>query len=415
MMYNVGFSIRKVLMCDQVQKVEDAKFFKAKGAIFSAVIQPTCYVFPGVIELMKLLFRNNEIRVSFFGSGDAKVTKLFVDLLLSAALGKEEYEKIPESVKICSADDLDMATEQEKNDKYQIYGLTSGKYYKDISKLLRAGDRIENTFFFERYKAQCLNVKNVVQLQSIDNKTFINLKSERKNASYDNEGYKSLQCVLFIENNHFSEQELHSKKIKERQVANGKQILIVRKNDQYKVSFLENESYQPREEILSISPEVIYKLDQIVQEALSKFENTCLIRDHKILDPIYSSVNSLGGKINKICHKQNQIFFITGLLFETIEKSKHTHIPPADILFGLQFKKKVKMEENKIEYEHDFQYWRRMDHLYLLGLEKLREVNKDLTFITPKNYRESIELPITQEELLKLKEGMKGDEQNFSF
>ena len=49
MTINVVLDIHDVLACTEVRNIEQASFFKNKGAIITAV--KTHYVFPGVIEL----------------------------------------------------------------------------------------------------------------------------------------------------------------------------------------------------------------------------------------------------------------------------------------------------------------------------------------------------------------------------
>jgi len=89
---NLVFDIDGVLACNAIGSTKIAAFFLKKGAIITAL--KTHYVFPGVIELMQLLFQTENIKVSFFSSGDRQRNEIFVKQLLELALGQEGYRKI---------------------------------------------------------------------------------------------------------------------------------------------------------------------------------------------------------------------------------------------------------------------------------------------------------------------------------
>src|SRR3990167_7279583 len=80
-------------------------YFLRQGAIIQ-IASFTHYVYPGMIELFKKIFQYPHVSVAFFSAGTKKRNEEFVEKFLKRCLGEEEYNKIRDSVKICSADDM---------------------------------------------------------------------------------------------------------------------------------------------------------------------------------------------------------------------------------------------------------------------------------------------------------------------
>ena len=58
-------------------------------------------------------------------------------------------------------------------------------------------------------------------------------------------------------------------------------------------------------------------------------------------------------------------------------------------------------------YKPSFERLYDRDDLYLLGLEKLQQINPNLQFITPGSYRQTVKLALTEKEQDFLKQAVK--------
>ena len=135
---NVVFDIDGVLACTRARTLQSASFFHRKGMIITAL--KTHYIFPGVRELMQLLFSIDRIRVSFFSSGVKERNIPFVRELLETSLGRENYLKVEGRVDVLSRDDLLRMQITDSYSQYEKYGLYHGNKKKDVSKVLREGE-----------------------------------------------------------------------------------------------------------------------------------------------------------------------------------------------------------------------------------------------------------------------------------
>ena len=82
----------------------------------------------------------------------------------------------------------------------------------------------------------------------------------------------------------------------------------------------------------------------------------------------------------------HRICFATGLFFTALREAERQGISISDALFREQFKE---IYEDK--YSPIFLELSRRDEFYVLGLEKLREVNPDYVFVTPNSYKAIVE------------------------
>ena len=100
------------------------------------------------------------------------------------------------------------------------------------------------------------------------------------------------------------------------------------------------------------------------------------------------------GRPLKFNPEVNAIFYLTGILFKSMEIAHSKQIPVSEVLFKMQYKP----GEKEDTYEHLFYEIIHKEEMYVLGMEKLREINKDLTFVTPQNYLKCINSPLSNEE-----------------
>ncbi len=384
---NVALDIDGVLACRRVGSNEQAQFFKNQGAIITA--KKTYYVFPGVIQLIKLLFQTEDIKVSFFSAGKKERNELFVEELLKLALTPSKYEDIKHKLRILSRNDLISASLEERQTQMKIYDILPGRKQKDLSKILCEGELLEHAILIENditYVA-CGQAKNVLLMPSNDNYNFRVLSSKCK--VYQPEGYKFLGCVLV------SEASCHAfQKIR---VEEGKQILLLKTKNEFEIGFLDKESHQYKQETISLkdNEELIEELNKIHQNQIEKSQNIYQIQDQELIKTLCHLVGVRGGLMKKICRRANRIFYVTGLLFTALKQSKSQGIPITEFLLRLQFK----LQDNNT-YTPRFRELRKIDDLYLLGLEKLREIKSDLQLMTPHHYVECIKLPLLKEEQL---------------
>jgi hypothetical protein len=153
-MYNLVFDIDNVL-ADHRKCSDDNQilFFMRKGAIIDA-LKPH-YIFPGVIELLRLLFRETDVRVTFFSSGHQSRNDPFVEGLLRKVLGNAAYEGIKDKVFILSGTKSDNSSDLNSNDRelarkqFKQYGLHWGNQKKSLDKVVTRGGSLANTLLID--------------------------------------------------------------------------------------------------------------------------------------------------------------------------------------------------------------------------------------------------------------------------
>lgn len=120
------------------------------------------YILPGVSELLRHLFQQADVRVSFFSAGTRSRNEELVQSLLQLCLGLETYNRVKDSVKVLSREELTWSTSVpigvlcerynlpwthfelgsathigDKEQKYQTlnYNLPAADVKKDLTKL----------------------------------------------------------------------------------------------------------------------------------------------------------------------------------------------------------------------------------------------------------------------------------------
>lgn len=172
MSVNVVLDIDGTLASTQAHSVAQVAFFQTHGAVFKTLVK-TYYIFPGVIELIQLLFQTPNLRVSFFSAGTEARNVPFVENLLTHALGPSKYAEIRYQVSVLSRHDLTPSEEEAKKKHSASFGLQVGTHFKDLSKTLRAGESLENTIIVENEETyiapgQARNWLYVPTIETID-------------------------------------------------------------------------------------------------------------------------------------------------------------------------------------------------------------------------------------------------------
>lgn len=375
--HHIVLDIDMVLALHDGREAKYASFFLKKGAIFQAI--KTHYIFPGVIEFLQLLFQDKDLKVSFFSSGIKRRNDIFVENLLRLALGEDRYETVKKDVLILSRNDLISIGEEEEEKEHALYGRRPGNNQKDLLKVLQEGELLENVILIDDDPsyAACGQVKNMLYVPPTMNYDFCSMEKEIE--GYDENGFKNLKWeVLSIQEYNGYERN---------QVGSGKRIVFLQKEEGLEVAFIDKDSHEYVQKPLS--------------EKQSQELNAFLSSSQKEDSYIYDLVTSLGGQAKKIRRGANRIYYAVGLLFTALERAKNEGNSVADVLFSLQFKKNIIRSGNAHtdrEYEPIYYYMTRRDHFYLLGLEKLRQVNSNLELMHPKKYVECINSPLTEEE-----------------
>jgi hypothetical protein len=383
---NLFFDIDGTLVLDSTSTVKHASFFLRKGLILTAY--KTYYIFPGVIELLQLVFSLSNVNVFFFSAGHIKRNKILIKQLLKHALGKEHYEEVKKK-RIFSHCDLTVEVPTQRALQFQSYGLMQSSFSygkKDISKGLKRKDKIENAILIEDNSNYVLygQEKNLLKVHSTSGREFEAL--EHSAHTYDADGYKKIDCFL-VDEGLTLEGEIKA-------VGTSEKILVIRKKEEYAIGFLNQLTHQYEQKIISKD-----NYPQLIEALKAQPANSC-IGDPKLLESIYKIVVASEGKTKKLCYEVNQIYYLAGMLFTAIEKTHKEKISISEALFQLQYKAKGEAYSPKFEQSAS------CDKIYHLGLEKLRQVKHQLAFTTPSNYLQCISCALTDEEKQFLEEGL---------
>lgn len=384
MAINIVLDIDKVLVCAQVENVQQALFFQNTGAIITAI--KTYYVFPGVIEFITLLFQTENINVSFYSAGIKERNVLLVKSLLKLAFPKPKYKQIKKQTRILSRNDLVLANIEKSMAYATFYGLpTIGRKQKDLSKVLTEEDSLEQTILIDDDPCYIAygQARNILLAPVSSNENFKKLSN--KYYFYDKNGYKSLMCTVASEDAY--------REINEISVKKEKHILLQKREQNFELCFINKESrlYQTCLIDANTDKALLEKLHELHQANLDSNKAACVIKDLQLIEAIHVLVRSYGGITKKICRRANRIYYIVGLLFEALEDSQMTQQSISDCLFTRQYKLATGGER----YVNNFTHSRKLESLYFLGLKKLREINAQLQFTTPHSYVKCIQLPIT--------------------
>lgn len=174
---NIALDIDHMLAFHMVKDIPQANFFHRKGAILSSTTLKTHYIYPGVIELIKVLFNEEFLNVSIFSKGITKRNREFVFLLLKKALPEPEYDDKRSQTRVFSRDALDGTK-------------------KNLITVLREGDVIENAALIDDRPENAASGQeyNLLQVPITDWEDFDRLTEKLE--YYDATGTRFLKCVI---------------------------------------------------------------------------------------------------------------------------------------------------------------------------------------------------------------------------
>jgi len=340
--FHVVLDVSDVLAAE---KVIDESFFLHERVVTTA--KKTHYVFPFAFEFLQLLFKQKDVKVSFFNDGDLEETQFLVETVLQQALGKKWCE--------------------ENKGRIALRSLGEGCLIKDLS-TFETGIPLKDTVLVEdklcrRADGQERNILKVLSFQSED---FV------RTDKYNSDGYRKIPCYLY------GDDKISDKDQKKCLYGN---CILVKKNAGkhfgFFVQFIDSHCNRIEHPIDGCN----WKLNVALRRLLSK--RIYRIEDPDILDQIYRLVifskEGSGGKVTKVCRRINRICFIAGVLFSSLDTARRMNEPLTKSLSRWQY---VKYEGESHE-EPRFDEIATLDHLYKLGLGKLRLVNSELRFISP--------------------------------
>jgi hypothetical protein len=333
-------------------------FFQNHGAVLSAF--KTHYVFPGVIELLKVLFQAENFKVSFFN----EVPKQFNVLLVKQLFEIASRPKYP--VRVLSFEDL------------------KEHYEKDISQVLSEGDLLENAILIDVQQKNVADgqIKNYLQVEGMTSEKFSRLSLEMDPSQVD--GARRLKCYLVT-----GKLLATAKYIKE-----GGKILIFKKDKDYEIGFFDQDNVYKVEKF---PPDKYWECILLLDRINPK--NRCFgkeIRNLHVIECIYEFVASCGGQTREICFQANRICYITGLLFTALSQSKEKNISVSEALLQLQYRLRSKVN-NGHKYQCNIEKLQNTSEYYFVGLKKLREVNPNFQFVTPQVYHKCVHFPVKED------------------
>lgn len=374
---NIALDIDDVLATQETVDIAQAAFFLHQGVILTAI--RTHYVFPGVIEFIKFLF-SEKVRVSFYSSGLPERNSIFVECLLRRALGDREYEGVKNDVPVLStSNESVIATQNQKFVHERLYGFFPGNVQKDLSRVLRKNDELDNAVLVDNdYSfSACNQVSNLLFVPGSNERTFNHLVCTIKYGDFELDGQKSIELTLTIDNDY---------DLIDWRVINNQAIFLIRQIGKYELRFLDIQTNKIRSEIISS-----HNNRSLFTKLENNFEGK--INNEELRLELYQFIESISGKTKTICHSANRIYYVAGLIWTALNELRVNHTPMAQTLFSLQFKQ---IDDHR--YHMDYASLRN-DRFYWLGLEKLRKFKPGLQFTHPRSYRAHIQQPIPAEEI----------------
>lgn len=377
---NVVFDIDDTLCCNYGPTIEEIRFYEQKGMVMEAI--KTHYVFPGVIELMKSLFQTDNVRVSFFSAGKKERNEIFVQKLLTHALGLDEYAKIEHEVVILSRDDV-----------------TDGK---NLSKILKIGDQRHNALLIDDDMSYIVKgqEKNFIYASKLTHRNFDQISDD-----YDEQGNRNIPINLYelsVDNSDASSDDMviiyddstENLDVPE-EIYGADRDWIVKANDicafrverEFKLAFL-NANNQYQEQVIKAkeSPDLISALKSLLPE--EKKTRSFTLDSGELAEKIRTKVQSYGGTTSRFVREMNKVCGLAGIIFKTIAAAQKANISVVEAME--QWDTTVKLIDQQ--------------HFYLYGAQKLVEVSPDFSIITPALYRRICTAPMDAQQRERLEE-----------
>jgi hypothetical protein len=383
MIYNTALDIDQVLAFHKVKDKAQGQFFFKNGAVLTAM-RKTHYIFPGIIEFIRLLFSTPNIRTSFYSAGHRIRNQELIPIILDGSVPEVEFDKKKSEVRVLSREDLISCMKEDIISKHYYPHFDCISYQqKDLNNVLFEGDLIENAALIDDQAGNAANgqLYNFLRVPVSEAHAYDSLIEKMK--FYDPaSGTRFLKCLMT------TKETVQDNFIKE-----GNRIGISKNSDWFEVKFLNLEG-NIQVEIVDLEDEELYEqLDYFYERALKSGHPLGYIGESNVVENICNFVSENNGKSRKICRRANRICYVAGVLFEALNLAETKKISLSDALRSLQFKWN---EDNQI-YEPNFHKLQKNDLYYQIGLAKLREINPNYAFITPHSYFTATQIPLSDE------------------
>lgn len=393
--FNLVFDIDNVLTDHWVHYPKEIKFFQKKGIVLKAIANH--YVFPGVIELMQLLFQMPDVKVSFFSSGHQKRNDLFVELLLTQALGKKRYRAIKDELLIFSGTKNDSSTDLINNTKdeaklqQELYELQWGNQKKSLKKVLPS-----------------VNLEDTVLID--DDHSWVPFGQERSYLyvpGLQSHDYMSHNSLIYDEQQ--ERWKIPFKKVTKfdrfdkESVMDTENIALLLERGKCKIGYF---NFVRREyEELELSEDSDASLIAAIKEHYSsdkkETDQQKMKRREELDKELYALLEANQGKTTlALIRKINRMCYVAGVLCKALEHAR-AGSTLAEFLFPLHFKPAEKSGTFTKRFHTDDASHKNEEY-YLYGWEKLRQANPHFVPITPQIYNECCgdELSAEEEEAL---------------
>lgn len=391
MVNNIVFDIDHTLAFHSVSSFRQGKFIREKGAILPLATLPTHYIYPGITELVRLIFLDEKFKLSFFSKGTAARNEEFVRLFMDQTIPEPEYALRKEQVRVLSREDL-VEADFDEYMHHEFYGIWPSDTIKDVSKVLSDNDLLENTILIDDQvdNAAYGQVSNLLVMPYVDESCYDSLIAKMK--FYDESGMRYLKCMLSFDQMIDLEEGL---------VEDGRRIVVYKVGNSFEIKFIDFQDVV-RSENVAIDTDLFNKLNQYYEQWVEDDVSMYYFEDLETVKAICNFVAEFNGRIKKLCRRANRVCYLAGLLFTVLSFAEMHKVPLSHALFRYQYS----LNEDQKTYTSKFFKLVKDDRLYHLGLKKLKEVNEKFEFVTPHNYTKCIQTPLAINDILFLKKAL---------
>lgn len=380
--FNLVFDIDGTLAVEDTFSPQSSRYLEKTGHIVTAL--KTHFVFPGVVELMQLLFKMPDVKVSFFSSGPQDRNELFVAELLKRALGEEQYHKVKNEIRICSGKkntgdihghgDLTRRNEEKQMQQKNLYGdWLTGARKKCLRKIIGEDGELENTILIDDAPSYIMyeQERNLFYLPEIELDDFHDpIEPSTRFDLFDLQG---LKIIPFVKRS----------KIFPAEVLDTDFICILFSADSFKLHFRDIDEKKINEiTIFKETNEEIFNAAKhyYCKTNISPTTTETGLTKTELDDYFYDLINKNNGKTKKIQFEYNRIYYLAGMIFKAL-KAARAGSTLTQFFFPLHF---TPTEDQKFSLRYrskDAEHLREEHYHY--GLKKLRKANQDLTFVIP--------------------------------
>lgn len=356
---NIVLDLDGVLVWTGPSVDDHASFFEQKGALLTAVTVHA--IFPGVIEFLTWLHRQENVRVFFFSAGEAVRNVPLVDQMLKLA-------EVASQARVFSRHHLTNADRGLVPDQLERYGFAAGWQVKNLLSVVEEGS-LDHTILVDDNATNVdpKQVKNFLYVPTTDVLDFGDVHYKR--FYYDQQGYRFLDVIVAEEMNEWAEQ----------MVACAQGIILIKREGSFEVYYQDRATLSQKKLVVDPTTDIGKSCERYI--AIVRTRHFVNVRE-EFIKGLCTLVESNGGRAKKICGSSNRIYYVAGLLSKAFERAADRKIPLAEALYSLQFSKCEGQERHTCHYQH----LRRSNELYELGLSILRRYNPLLEFTTPHGY-----------------------------